>query len=212
MSTDPWVEEAKPPTSVDGANLTKRGERTRRALLESAERTFGELGWETASIVKITEGAGVSQGTFYRYFVSKQAIFDELIDDLNRRVRRSMAEGAAKGRTRAEAERHGFEGFFQFTAEHPALYRIIRQAEFASPDALHRHYERIAVGYRRALSEAMEKGEIAQGDPDVLAYALMGVGELIGMRWILWNHGETMSKSVIDEMMTFVQRGLGTGS
>ena len=123
-----------------------------------------------------------------------------------------MAEGAAKGRTRAEAERHGFEGFFQFTAEHPALYRIIRQAEFASPDALRRHYERIAVGYRRALSEAMEKGEIAQGDPDVLAYALMGVGELIGMRWILWNHGETMSQSVIDEMMTFVQRGLGTGS
>ncbi|NNF55075.1 MAG: TetR/AcrR family transcriptional regulator [Acidimicrobiales bacterium] len=212
MSTDPWIEEAEPPTSVAGANLTKRGERTRRALLESAERTFGELGWETASIVKITEGAGVSQGTFYRYFVSKQAIFDELIDDLNRRVRRSMAEGAAKGRTRAEAERHGFEGFFRFTAEHPALYRIIRQAEFASPDALHRHYERIAVGYRRALSEAMEKGEIAKGDPDVLAYALMGVGELIGMRWILWNRGETMSESVIDEMMTFIQRGLGSSS
>ncbi len=212
MSTDPWIEEAAPPTSVDGASLTARGERTRRALLESAERTFGELGWETASIVKITEGAGVSQGTFYRYFVSKQAIFDELIDDLNRRVRRSMAEGAAKGRTRAEAERHGFEGFFKFTAEHPALYRVIRQAEFASPEALQRHYERIAVGYRRALSEAMEKGEIAQGDPDVLAYALMGVGELIGMRWILWNQGETMSESVIDEMMTFIQRGLGTSS
>ncbi len=212
MSADPWTEEADPPTSVDGVNLTKRGERTRTALLESAERTFGELGWESASIVKITEGAGVSQGTFYRYFVSKQAIFDELIEDLNRRVRRSMAEGAAKGRTRAEAERHGFEGFFRFTAEHPALYRIIRQAEFASPDALRRHYERIAVGYRRALSEAMERGEIAQGDPDVLAYALMGIGELIGMRWILWNHGETMTQSVIDEMMTFIQRGLGSGS
>ena len=212
MSADPWTEEADPPTSVDGVNLTKRGERTRTALLESAERTFGELGWESASIVKITEGAGVSQGTFYRYFVSKQAIFDELIEDLNRRVRRSMAEGAAKGRTRAEAERHGFEGFFRFTAEHPALYRIIRQAEFASPDALRRHYERIAVGYRRALSEAMERGEIAQGDPDVLAYALMGIGELIGMRWILWNHGETMTESVIDELMTFIQRGLGTSS
>ena len=212
MSNDPWIEEAGPSASVDGANLTERGERTRRALLESAERTFGELGWEDASIVKITEGANVSQGTFYRYFVSKQAIFDELVDDLNRRVRRSMAEGAARGRNRAEAERHGFEGFFRFTAEHPALYRVIRQAEFASPEALHRHYERIAAGYRRALVEAMEKGEIAQGDPDVLAYALMGVGELIGMRWILWNDGEPMSEAVVDEMMTFIQRGLGTNS
>lgn len=212
MSTDPWIEDAGPASSVGGATLTERGERTRRALLESAERTFGEFGWEAASIVKITEGANVSQGTFYRYFVSKQAIFDELVDDLNRRVRRSMAEGAAKGRTRAEAERHGFEGFFKFTAEHPALYRVIRQAEFASPAALHRHYERIAAGYRRALSDAMDKGEIARGDPEVLAYALMGVGELIGMRWILWNDGEAMSETVIDEMMTFIQRGLGTSA
>ncbi|REK19084.1 MAG: TetR/AcrR family transcriptional regulator, partial [Actinobacteria bacterium] len=165
---------------MDGGALSARGERTRRALLEAAEEVFGELGWETASIVKITERAGVSQGTFYRYFVSKQAIFDELVDDLNRRVRRAMAEGAARGLTRTEAERGGFEGFFKFTSEHPSLYRVIRQAEFASPEALHRHYERIAAGYKEALSEAMESGEIGRGDPEVLAYALMGVGELIG--------------------------------
>lgn len=211
MSTEPWIEEAAPPTSVDGVALSARGEKTRRALLEAAEEVFAEYGWEAASIVKITERAGVSQGTFYRYFVSKQAIFDELVDDLNRRVRRAMAEGAARGQSRAEVERHGFEGFFRFTAEHPALYRVIRQAEFASPAALHRHYERIAAGYVEALTEAMEKGEIAQSDPEVLAYALMGVGELIGMRWILWDGGRTMPDAVIDEMMKFIQRGLGTG-
>lgn len=206
---DAWIERAEPPTSVDGGALSARGERTRRALLEAAEEVFGELGWETASIVKITERAGVSQGTFYRYFVSKQAIFDELVDDLNRRVRRAMAEGAAAGRTRTEAERGGFEGFFKFTSEHPSLYRVIRQAEFASPDALHRHYERIAAGYKEALSEAMERGEIGRGDPEVLAYALMGVGELIGMRWILWNEEGEMPPDVLEEMMQFIQRGLG---
>lgn len=209
MATEPWIEEASPPTSVEGNALSARGERTRRALLEAAEEVFAEHGWEAASIVKITERAGVSQGTFYRYFVSKQAIFDELVDDLNRRVRRAMAEGAARGHTRTEAERHGFAGFFRFTAEHPALYRVIRQAEFASPAALHRHYERIAVGYVEALSEAMEAGEIADGDPEVLAYALMGVGELVGMRWILWNEAGEMPTQVMDEMMRFIQRGLG---
>lgn len=212
MSTESWVEEAPAPTSVDGVALSARGERTRRGLLNAAEAVFAEYGWETASIVKITQRAGVSQGTFYRYFISKQAIFDELVDDLNRRVRRAMAEGAARGKTRTEAERHGFEGFFRFTAEHPALYRVIRQAEFASPDALHRHYERIAEGYRTALSAAMDKGEIAPGDPEVLAYALMGVGELIGMRWILWNEDGAMPPQVLDEMMAFIQRGLGATS
>jgi len=209
LATEPWIEEPSPPTSVDGNALSARGERTRRALLEAAEEVFAEYGWEEASIVKITERAGVSQGTFYRYFVSKQAIFDELVDDLNRRVRRAMAEGAARGRTRTETERHGFAGFFRFTAEHPALYRVIRQAEFASPAALHRHYERIAAGYVEALPEAMAAGEIAQGDPEVLAYALMGVGELIGMRWILWNEAGEIPPEVLDEMMRFIQRGLG---
>lgn len=210
--SEEWIEDAPAPTSVDGVLLAARGTRTRRALLEAAEEVFGELGWERASIVKITERAGVSQGTFYRYFVSKQAVFDELVDDLNRRVRRAMAEGAARGRTRTEAERHGFEGFFRFTSEHPALYRVIRQAEFASPPALHRHYERIAEGYRQALSQAMSAGEIASGDPEVLAYALMGVGELIGMRWILWNEEGAMPPEVMDEMMRFIQRGLGATS
>lgn len=208
-----WLDATPPPAkSVDGTTLSSRGERTRRALLEAAEEIFAEYGWEAASIVKITERAGASQGTFYRYFVSKQAIFDELVDDLNRRVRRAMAEGASRGRTRTEAERHGFEAFFQFTSEHPALYRVIRQAEFASPPALHRHYERIAAGYRVALAEAMEAGEISQGDPEVLAYALMGVGELIGMRWILWNDEGTMPPEVLDEVMTFIRRGLGATS
>ncbi|MBA3875921.1 MAG: TetR family transcriptional regulator [Anaerolinea sp.] len=189
-----------------------RGRRTRQALLDAAEQVFAEYGWEAASIVKITERAKVSQGTFYRYFVSKQAIFDELVDDLNRRVRRAMAEGAARGRTRTEIERHGFEAFFRFTAEHPALYRVIRQAEFASPRALHRHYERIADGYSQALAQSMEAGEIARGDPEVLAYALMGIGELIGMRWILWNEAAAVPPEVIEEMMSFIRRGLGATS
>jgi AcrR family transcriptional regulator len=206
------IEDARTQTGVDGATLSSKGKRTRKALLAAAEQVFAEFGWETASIVKITEWAGVSQGTFYRYFVSKQAIFDELVGDLNRRVRHAMAEGSAKGRTRAEIERRGFEAFFGFTAEHPALYRVIRQAEFASPRALHRHYERIAEGYSEALAQSMADGEIEKGDPEVLAYALMGIGELIGMRWILWNEAAAVPPTVIDDMMAFIRRGLGARS
>ncbi|MDX1447471.1 MAG: TetR/AcrR family transcriptional regulator [Acidimicrobiia bacterium] len=197
------------PTAVDGSPLTARGAATRARLLESAEAVFAEYGWEQASIVKITERASVSQGTFYRYWESKQAIFDDLVDDLNRRVRRAMAEGAARGANREEAERYGFEGFFRFTAEHPALYRVIRQAEFASPSALHRHYEKIAEGYVDALRSAMERGEVVEADPELIAYALMGIGELVGMRWILWSERDQIPPELVDQLMGFISRGLG---
>ena len=189
--------------------LTARGERTRRRLLEAAERVFAELGYHDASIVKITEAAGCGQGTFYLYFASKKAVFDEVVLDLNARVRHAMTEASAEGRTRAERELLGFGAFFRFTAEHPALYRIVRQAEFVSPETLQLHYERLTEGYTQGLQAAMDAGEVAAGDPEVLAWSLMGIGELLGMRWILWNGAREMPEAVFDELARIIVRTLG---
>jgi len=194
---------------TSGRPLSARGERTRRRLLEAAERIFAEFGYHDASIVKITEAAGVGQGTFYLYFSSKKEIFDELVLDLNRRVRHAMTEASAGAATRAEREVLGFTAFFRFTAEHPALYRIIRQAEFVSPETLHLHYERLTEGYVVGLREAMERGEVAEGDPEVLAWALMGIGELVGMRWILWAGSDELPPTVSDELATIIRRAIG---
>jgi AcrR family transcriptional regulator len=197
------------PTGVDGKELTRRGAATRARLLGAAEQVFAELGYHEASIVKITEAAGVAQGTFYLYFSGKQQIFDELVQDLNRRVRHAMAEGARQGTTRAETELLGFRAFFEFTAEHPALYRIIRQAEFVSPRTLRAHYDAIAAGYVAGLEGAMKRREIAAADPEVLAYALMGMGELIGMRWILWEGVDGVPKKLLKELEVLIERVLG---
>ena len=188
------------PTGVDGRALSQRGTRTRQRVLEAAEAVFAEHGYHEASIVKITEAAGVGQGTFYLYFSSKQEAFDELVRDLNRRVRHAMKEASSKGKTRLEAEVLGFGAYFRFTAEHPALYRIIRQAEFVSPEMLRYHYDRLSAGYIEGLREAIERGEIAELDPEVAAWALMGMGELIGMRWILWEEVGEMPKAVLEEI------------
>jgi AcrR family transcriptional regulator len=193
---------------ADGRPLAAKGQRTRARLLEAAERVFGELGYNDASIVKITEAAGVGQGTFYLYFQGKAEIFDQLVRDLNHRVRRAMTEAAAKGRTRIESELLGFRAFFRFTGEHPALYRIIRQAEFASPQTLQFHYDRIVDGYVAALERAMEAGEVERRDPEVLAWALMGIGELIGMRYILWARQNEVSQHVLDEIERIISRVL----
>lgn len=199
---------------TDRTPRTARGTRTRAKLLEAAEEVFSAHGYHDASIVKITEAAGVSQGTFYLYFEGKQEIFDELVEDLNRRVRRAMAEASHSGTDRAEAERLGFAAFFRFTAEHPALYRIIRQAEFVSPRALHQHYERITEGYAAGLQQALDDGEIVPLDPTVAAWALTGIGEMIGMRWVLWGENDKIPDDVFDEMIALVHRALGltTGS
>ncbi len=103
-----------------------------------------------------------------------------------------MTSASAGAPTRLEAERRGFDAFFKFTAEHPALYRVVRQAEFVSPKAMAEHYERVIAGYVPQLEAAMAQGEVAPTDPIVLAWALVAVGELAGMPWILWDDSHKM--------------------
>ncbi len=198
--------EVAPPTGADGRALSARGTATRQRLIEAAEQIFGTLGYHEASIVKITEAAGVGQGTFYLYFASKKEVLDELVRDLNRRVRHAMKEASSQGTTRLEAELLGFQAYFRFTADHPALYRIIRQAEFVSPEMLRYHYDRLSAGYVEGLREAVERGEIAGDlDPEVAAWALMGMGELVGMRWILWERVAEMPAAVLAELERIIR-------
>jgi len=195
---------------ADGRTLSPRGVETRTKLLEAAEQVFAELGYHDASIVKITEAAGVGQGTFYLYFASKKDVFDELVRDLNRRVRHAMKEASSQGATRLEAELLGFGAYFRFTVEHPGLYGIIRQAEFVSPEMLRYHYEKMAEGYVEGLTEAMARGETAQLEPEVTAWALMAAGEIIGMRWILWGDGKKLPERVERELARIVRGVLET--
>ena len=174
---------------ADGRTLSQRGVETRTKLLGAAEQVFGDLGYHDASIVKITEAAGVGQGTFYLYFASKKDVFDELIRDMNRRVRHAMREASSRGTTRLEAELLGFGAYFRFTMEHPAIYRIVRQAEFVSPEMLQFHYSKLAEGYVAGLRESMARGEVGDIEPEVTAWALMAAGEMLGMRYILWGDG-----------------------
>jgi AcrR family transcriptional regulator len=189
--------------------LGAKGSRTRQRILDAAERVFAELGYHDASIVRITEAAGVAQGTFYIYFSGKRELFEELVADLNRRVRRAMSEAAEREPSRLAAERAGFAAYFSFVAEHPGLYRIMRQAELVAPAQLRRHYDRIVTGYTERLRGAMDAGEIPPGDPELMAWTLMGLGEMVGMRWVLWHDNRPVPDEVLAGMATVVARILG---
>lgn len=179
---------------------TARGERTRAKIIASAMATFATHGFHEASIVRITEGAGVAMGTFYLYFPGKLELFREVVFDLNAQLRRAMSQGSVGAANRIEAERGGFRAYFDFLATHPEVYPIIREAWFVAPDALRLHYERIASGYVKALRAAGDAGEIADVDPEVTAWALMGVGEMLGMRYQAWPDPERTSSAIPDDV------------
>ncbi|MEU4234036.1 TetR family transcriptional regulator [Nonomuraea sp. NPDC026600] len=57
-----------------------KGRRTRRRILEAARRTFGELGYERATIRAIAAEAEVDKSSVIQYFGTKQQLFRESLD------------------------------------------------------------------------------------------------------------------------------------
>ncbi len=200
----------RPSTSPDRAGpVTARGQKTRAKLLKAAESVFGEKGYERASIADITRKGGVALGTFYVYFPDKQSIFVEVVDELGTRLRRLIGESTAACTTRMDVEREGLRTFFEFVREHPNLYRVVRQAEFVDEACYRRYYDRFAKGYVSGLSQAMSDGQVRRMDAETLAYCLMGIGDFLGMRWVLWEEDPGMER-VLDTAMSLIQHGMDT--
>lgn len=187
--------------------VTARGQETRARLLAAAEKVFGEQSYFRVSIADITREAGVGQGTFYLYFPSKESAFRELVKTRGHELRtltRLAAEGVPD---RIAAERAGFAAFFDFIARHRNLYRIVRQAEFVDKELYRDYYLAVAQGYTAALRAAMDQGEIGRMDPEVLAYCLMGIGDFVGMRWVVWDE-EPIPEETFEQAMRFIAHGL----
>ncbi|MGN0955368.1 TetR/AcrR family transcriptional regulator [Dialister sp.] len=58
--------------------LTKKAERTKAKLLDSAKKLISERGFDHVSVEDITRDSGVAKGTFYHYFKCKEDVVAEL--------------------------------------------------------------------------------------------------------------------------------------
>ena len=110
-----------------------------------------------------------------------------MVDELGARLRRLIAEAVAG--CHAAAWRWSARACAPSSsscAEHRTLYRIVRQAEFVDEACFRRYYDRFARGYVRGAGAGHGRGEVRRLDPEALAYCLMGIGDFLGMRWVLW--------------------------
>lgn len=189
--------------------VTARGQRTRERILRAAEEIFGDKGFERASVAEIAGKAGVALGTFYIYFPDKKSAFVELIDELGSRLRHELGGATRDVKGRLEVEREGLRAFFAFVRSHRKLYRIVPQAEYVDEPTFRRYYDRLAARYAAGLRKAMDDGEVREGDPDILAYALMGIADFLGMRWVLWaGDSEEDLDRIVEEASRLIRLGL----
>ena len=60
--------------------MTEKAENTRQNILNMALKHFLEYGFAGTSLRSIVKDAGLTTGAFYKYYPTKEALFDALID------------------------------------------------------------------------------------------------------------------------------------
>ena len=198
------------PASDGKAPRTARGERTLRKILDAARAEFGDRGFSESTIVGITQRAGVALGTFYTYFDSKEAIFQEVVRDMSAQVRDRVAPEFKNASDAIDGERRALEAFLRFASEHRDVYRIIDEAEFVEPQGFREHYETTASRIASRLIAARANGDIganfSDADIDILAWALMGANVFLGLRFSVWSSGDPAR--VAEVTSTMLRKGL----
>jgi AcrR family transcriptional regulator len=189
---------------------TARGQRTLRKILDAALEEFGEKGFSEGSIVGITSRARVALGTFYTYFDSKEAVFQELVRDMSAQVRDHVAPVLAEATDVLDGEGRALESFLAFVRTHRQVYRIIDEAEFVDPEGFRKHYVTTAERIGSRLQAGKDKGEVTATDAklatEVEAWAVMGMNVFLGLRFGVW--GKEKPEEVTRVANRLIRRGL----
>jgi AcrR family transcriptional regulator len=159
-----------------------RQERSRRsyeALIEAATELFTKRGYDAVGTPEIANEAGVSVGTFYRYFDDKHEVYLEI---MRRQLGAAYTETIEQltpehfiGRARHDTISEAIRLLFEHVLERPALTRSFMEMSLRATDVaeLRRAFEQLAVARISTLITAVTpRGSIA--DPEAFAYVLYG--------------------------------------
>ena len=178
-----------------------------QALAQAAEKLFTQSSFFEVSVSDICREAHTAVGTFYIYFETKTDIYRYLVEDYQRRIKRSLAESIADCKSRYERERAGIKSFVRFAQANPTLYNIIWGSLAVEKQMFEDYYVSFAESYARALKRAED--EVNTQDVTTVAYMLMGLTNFLGLRAIF----EGMTPEQIDEaiekaVMPILEKGM----
>jgi len=170
------------PLRTGRRELTKA--RNRARVLESARKVFAERDFEGTCVRDIIRASGLSVGTFYEYFRSKDQIFAavaaEAAAGLRRRLREVRRERSVPFEERIQ---RAYLAYFEFVSEERRLFAVLERQFW-------RFQEAQAPGISLAVRELREDllpdlpPGIGRTEVDALAAAMVGSGMLVARQML----------------------------
>ncbi|HVU72689.1 MAG TPA: TetR/AcrR family transcriptional regulator [Mycobacteriales bacterium] len=210
MST-PAVEGERPsgPRSRKGAN-------SRARLIEAAKAVFEEDGFLEARITDIAERAGLSHGSFYHYFDSKEAILREVADALDERLNSPLGEEILTTATHAHPRdriREGNRSFLELYKDEAQLMSEVEHASRMDAQLRERRTQHMRA-YNDELADSvrrLQKAGLADPklDPVLSAHAVGAMVTRFADQWMGQGVITTTFDEAVEQLTRLVANALG---
>jgi AcrR family transcriptional regulator len=167
----------------------EREEATRQSILRAARDTFVAKGFHEATTHDVARAAGLSVGSIYTYFASKDDLIRECVLAANQAENDAvLADVRADGSARTRISR-AIAGWYRYTIEAPGVPAFLAEAWAAASrkplirDMVAQRRERIATVASVVLQEGVAAGELARDvDVETTARALACAADTRGRR------------------------------
>jgi len=162
-------------------------EAKRQAFTRIALTEFAANDYNTASVSKIVEKAGIAKGSLYQYFENKQELFVYLLDLSSQTMLEYVRQSAppASAADFFELLRWQMSATVQAALAYPLHSRLLRRA-YSSPlpfrDALLEKAREVRAGHFQAMvAQAQSSGHLDSSlDPGVVTFMLEGLMDDLG--------------------------------
>lgn len=158
------------------------------AILDAAAQVFEARGYAEGTTNRIAERAGVSIGSLYEYFPTKDAIAVALaereLDREGERILEALRAGG-EGDGALEARLRGLiEAVLELHTRRAFLFRILAD-ESAHPPEAHACLLRFEASLAHALEAELRRRGAAARDPDTAAHLVVQTAESLAHRFAL---------------------------
>lgn len=209
---------ARPARSKTRPRWQRRPAARPSEIIEAAFRVFGDNGLAATRLEDVARKAGVSKGTIYLYFDSKESLFREVVRakivTAIERAEHALEEPMPDGVFRSFAKRH-WE--YATSPDFQTMHRLVNGELSRFPD-LARFYgsEVIARSVRlvtTVMERSMARGELRRGDPRHAAGAFTAMfltqGVWFARRQLFGCFTEESSEQVRDRLIEFFLQHAG---
>jgi TetR/AcrR family transcriptional regulator of autoinduction and epiphytic fitness len=156
-------------------------------ILRTAAQAFALFGYKGTTMEQIAKMANIGKGTLYTIFSSKEALFDEVIDQMIMKVIRVAQKAISPERSFEDNMLAMVDEIMSLRKKSKLLNKLLQEVRFAGTPAVLRAQKRYEEEMERfleqLLQEALQKGEIVPCDPKIVSYAMVRLYMALTLEW-----------------------------